>query len=155
MPILATPSTITTIGALAAPISFRDVQPYQQGQPGLVRSSVSTRSLYGALIQPRFGNPYINSTISAAQVAQAIKRVTITLAADLAAGAALDIAIPGITNAAYTALDAAIGTPGTAGTPPTTPDKVLRVIVTDPDDGLRQGAPVTIAVPGARAAATR
>ena len=31
----------------------------------------------------------------------------------------------------------------------------VRVIVTDPDDGLRQGAPVTIAVPGARAAATR
>jgi HlyD family secretion protein len=27
----------------------------------------------------------------------------------------------------------------------------VRVIVTDPDDGLRQGAPVTIAVPGARA----
>ena len=31
----------------------------------------------------------------------------------------------------------------------------VRVIVTDPDDALRQGAPVTIAVPGARPAARR
>lgn len=31
----------------------------------------------------------------------------------------------------------------------------VRVIVTDPDDALRQGAPVTIAVPGARAATGR
>ena len=30
----------------------------------------------------------------------------------------------------------------------------LRVIVTDPDDALRQGQPVTVRVPGARAAGT-
>jgi HlyD family secretion protein len=31
----------------------------------------------------------------------------------------------------------------------------LRVIVSDPDDALRQGQPVTVAVPGARPAAKK
>lgn len=134
MPVLSTPAQITNIGALQ-PVKYNVVQPYQQGQPMRARSSVGTRSLYGVLVQPRFQNPYLN-TISAPSVANTVKRARFALSADLAAGANIDITITAITNAMYTALDAAIGTPGTTGTPPTTPAKVPRVIVVEDATGL-------------------
>jgi hypothetical protein len=141
MPTILSPASVINIGALVAPIYLADQQPFQQGQNMRAISNVGTRSLYGVLTQPRFQSPNLN-TISSYPTANTIKRAHFALAADLAAGAALDVSVPGLTNAAYTALDAAIGVPGTTTppttpptppttTPPTTPAKVPRVIVVE------------------------